>query len=579
MYHFAVFQSSRTSCMSPTKPWAFRTPIFLALTLSVFTFTSTAAAQQTGKVDFGASKAPAVQNPLTVIRLSPQAAPAAFLQDALGKMGAQTNKIGPLANSPLFADRGRNVPESTVGLVENGQLRAYWDEKSGDAEIFPMFDSKAAMTVTDTSGVLQQKLDSALKTAQQIFARQDVIPRDDTQFTVGEPRPVMGADASRSSDTGSVDESPSKLYLTYVSLQRKVDGFAVYGPGSNASLAIGADGSVQGFVKHWNAGAASGTVKETRTPEEVGNEILKQLQPLAVSANVSVLSIEVAYYDNQADVIQPVYRITAKVHFLRHSRAGVKPAGKLPNDEFIVRYLPIGTDRLEAPLGTALPANPDKPTGPVTIPPDDPTVGRYVVRNDDPGWVASANGFWSNITGSPNGGLFTNLQYFWAEPYEFNTSELSYVNSVQVALNEVHGNWWYFTTYQDWGDGVDLTAIPASEGYGPAAGGKLAYWILHSCEVVPSAIDAPCSSDSRSWWTPWFNIFKGLHTVVGYRTIMYIDDGATSPFGHNLELGAPVISAWFNATNGASDYSGKPMATAHCGTALPMGRPLSLIHI
>jgi hypothetical protein len=54
---------------------------------------------------------------------------------------------------------------------------------------------------------------------------------------------------------------------------------------------------------------------------------------------------------------------------------------------------------------------------------------------------------------------------------------------------------------------------------------------------------------------------------------MYINDGVTSPFAHNLELGAPVISAWFNAANSASDYSGNPTDTAHCGTKLPMGRP------
>jgi len=571
MKNFADFHSSRTRFTSPAKRWAFRTPIFVALTLTAFTFTNTSAAQVSGTVDFGTSKVPAVQNPLTVIRSSPQAAPAAFLQDALSKMGAPTNKIGPLANSPLFADRAKNIPESTMGLVDNGQLRAYWDEKSGEAEIFPLFDSKAAFPGAGTAAAVQQKVDLALSTAQQVFARADVIPHDATQFSVGAPRPVMGADATKSSDTGTVSEAPSALYLTYVALQRKVDGFAVYGPGSNASLAIGNDGSVQGFVKRWNVGAVGGTVKETRTPEEVKSEILKQLQPLTASANVTVRSIEVAYYDDQGDTIQPVYRITAQVHYLPHAVPGVKPS-KLSNDEFIVRYLPIGADTFGVAAGTQ-PSNSDKPNGPVIIPPDDPTVGRYVVRNDDPGWVASANGFWNNISSSPNGGLFSNLQYFWAYPYDFTTSELSYVNSVNVALNEVHGDWWYFTTYQDWGDGVDLTAITASDGYGPAAGGKLEYWILHSCEVIPSAIDAPCSTDSRSWSTPWFNIFRGLHTVVGYRTIMYIDDGVTSPFALNIEKGAAVISAWFNAANSAPDYAGKPTAIGHCGTALPMGRP------
>jgi hypothetical protein len=572
MNNLTELHSSRTNFASSATRWAFRTPVFIALTLTAFTFANSAAAQVSGKVDFGATKVPAVQNPLTVIRSSPAAAPAAFLQDALSKMGAQTNKIAPLANSPLFADRGKNIPASTIGLIENGQLRAYWDEKSGEAEIFPLFDGKNAVTGDDSSAAVQQKVDLAARTAQQIFARADVIPHDATQFTVGAPRPVMGANATRSGDNGTVNEAPAALYLTYVAVQRKVDGLPVYGPGSNASLAMGNDGSVQGFVKRWNVGVAGGTVNETRTPDEVKSEILKQLQPLTASANVTVLSIEVAYYDDQGDTIQPVYRITAQVHYLQHAAPGVK-AGKVSNDTFIVRYLPIGANVLAVAAGDAQPTVAEKPNGPFVVPPDDPTVGRYVVRNDDPGWVASANGFWSNVTSSPNGGLFSNLQYFWAYPFEFNTSELSYVNSVNVALNEVHGNWWYFTTYQDWGDGVDLTAIPAADGFGSAAGGQLNYWILHSCEVVPSAIDAPCSTDSRSWSTPWFNIFRGLHTVVGYRTIMYINDGVTSPFGLNIEKGAAVISAWFNAANSASDYSGRPTATAHCGNAPPMGRP------
>src|SRR5260370_3376908 len=112
-------------------------------------------------------------------------------------------------------------------------------------------------------------------------------------------------------------------------------------------------------------------------------------------------------------------------------------------------------------------------------------------------------------------------------PFEFNTNESSYVNSVNVALNEVHGDWWFFTTLRNNADWVDITAIPASEGYGSANGGKLDFWVLHSCEAVPSAMDAPCPTDSRPCCTPWFNLFQVVDTVVGYRTSMWIDDDVT----------------------------------------------------
>ncbi len=161
----------------------------------------------------------------------------------------------------------------------------------------------------------------------------------------------------------------------------------------------------------------------------------------------------------------------------------------------------------------------------------------------------------------------------WAEPWEFNTNEAAFVNSVNLADNEVHGDWWLFSTLSNCCDLVDITAIPASEGYGAANGGRLDYWILHSCEVVPSAADAPCPTDSRPWWTPWFNIFQGLHTVVGYRTIMWIDDDVSGPYGLALRFGAPVVSAWFNATTSAAGYQGNPTFGAHCGRTPPMGRP------
>lgn len=183
-----------------------------------------------------------------------------------------------------------------------------------------------------------------------------------------------------------------------------------------------------------------------------------------------------------------------------------------------------------------------------------------MVRNDDPDWVNDANEFWDGLTSFGGGGLFTNSQYFWAFPFEFTSSEGAFVNSVQVALNEVHGNWWFFTTLQNNADGVDITAIPASQGYGAANHGNLAYWILHSCEVIPAAMDAPCpprspAPDGRAWWTPWFNIFQGLHSAIGYRMIMYIDDDVGGPYGQNLRLGAPAVSAWFNATLSSSDYT------------------------
>jgi Family of unknown function (DUF6345) len=68
-------------------------------------------------------------------------------------------------------------------------------------------------------------------------------------------------------------------------------------------------------------------------------------------------------------------------------------------------------------------------------------------------------------------------------------------------------------------------------------------------------------------------MFKGMHTVAGYRTVMWIDDSVGLPFGLNQRMGVPVISAWFNALNSASAYNPDATLEAHCGNSPPMGRP------
>ncbi|MBS1840642.1 MAG: hypothetical protein JST77_07305 [Acidobacteria bacterium] len=369
-----------------------------------------------------------------------------------------------------------------------------------------------------------------------------------------------------------------QVYLTYVTLRRSVNDHFVYGPGSRAMVAIGNGGTVEGFLRRWKTAAMSGKATESRSKEKVAEAIRAQLLPISRAADVEVLSTDIAYYDGNRDYLQPVYRFTARIHERTRGKDEDKDRDdkkKHVNDDFVIGYVPIGKPlepipSLTRPPGT-LPTTARNTS--TSAKPGDPTVGRYVVRNDDPNWVANANEFMAGLDTFFGNFFFTNSQYFWAEPFEFNTNEASFINSVNIADNEVHGDWWLFSTLRNCCDLVDITAIPASEGYGAANHGSLDYWVLHSCEVVPSAIDAPCQSDSRPWWTPWFNVFQGLHTVVGYRTIMWIDDDVTGPYAVSLRFGAPVVSAWFNATTSAAGYQGNPTLGAHCGRTPPMGRP------
>lgn len=528
-----------------------------------------------GRINFPTTLIPTIPASLPVMKMTAQAPPVAFLQETLGKVGIQKSAIQPLSRVPAFATR--KIPEQVMGVVEKDQIRAYWHPQTGEAEIHPQFEQ---LKTEKFAGANSPRLASALSLAREVFARPDILPKDATKFVIGEAKPILGATAQKSA-SGAETASPEQLhYLTYVPVHRQVQGYAVQGPGSRAMIGVDNAGVTQSFLLRWKAGAVASQASETRNAQQVHDALNALVAPLAKNGSVQVLTVGIVYYDDNGATMAPAYRLTAKVH--TNPGAGQK-AG---TDDFVVLYAAYGNATLSPtlnPTGGEQPKEANQNKGELTVKDQDiaagdPTVGRYVVRNDNSGWVNNANGFWSGLTfpfGNPS---FTNSQYYWAYPWEFTSSKNSFIDSVQVGLTEAHGDWWYFTTYQNWGDGVDIDTIPASGGYGTANHGHLNYWILHSCEVVASAADAPCppgapKADSRTWYHNWFNVFKGLHTVVGYRTIMYINDSVGFPFGLSLQWGQPVISSWFNATLSAPDYASHPSTTAHCGLNYPMGKP------
>jgi hypothetical protein len=289
---------------------------------------------------------------------------------------------------------------------------------------------------------------------------------------------------------------------------------------------------------------------------------------------VKVDKVMLGYYDSGRDFLQPVYRFHATVASRATKKHKLNPANRHVFGYVSLSDAPealpaLGAKQAKRP-GPAKKAKPAEPP-----PPGDPTVGRYVVRNDTDEWVTSANEFLGGLMlarGLFGGPIpFTDSQYYWAEPRLFVSQKESFVDSVNIALNEVHGNWWYFTTRDNADDGVSLSSIPTT-GYGGGAGGSLAYWIIHSCEVVPTQTDESTSFDV------WWNIFNGLHAVVGYRTEMWIDDDVTGPFGFFIGLGAPVVPAWLSEVAGNDSYDDGD--TYHDGNRdidEPMGRASAVV--
>ncbi|HET8932456.1 MAG TPA: DUF6345 domain-containing protein [Polyangiales bacterium] len=401
----------------------------------------------------------------------------------------------------------------------------------------------------------------ALATARDFLSR-DFLPKDASQFTLERGRVLSHTRVRRDAQGAWHDVAGARPWMVMASARRTVGGFAVDGPGSRAMVAV--RNAPVAAIRTWKSAAASGEVKAKHASEaEVRAEIAQQLVALRPRTPVHVQRIELAYYDANADLIQPVYRFVAEFSSDRST---------IGRSEHVVGYVPY------ADTAEALPLLSDGdlkgPGGPAPTPPPPPPagavrVGRYVVKDDNKGWVRDANGFMDTLLAPGAVIPFTSTQYEDAAPEQFTTQSASFVNSVDIALVEAHGAPWQFATERNCCETVEFNeqGFPA---YGAAAGGNLKHLVLHSCDVLP------VKPDLSNWANPWKRVFKGLHSVLGYRSPMYINDGAGAAFARNLASGAPVVPAWFCAVTSLNLYQLGPSTHHRCEGEVPMGRPAAV---
>jgi len=544
---------------------------FIFLLAVLFPGVTSAVAQgaNPGKIEFSQTLLPKIPTSLPLLRMTAQAPPEAFLTDVLNRRGVEKTAIRLL---------GPASPQMK-GVVQEGRVFAFWHQQTGEAEILPQLEQlKIERYVPGTN----PHAAAALETARTIFARADVLPKDVTQFELTPVKPLIGVTLQKGSE--SAVPAPS-LYLSYVAAQRTVQGLAVHGPGSRALVAVDNQGTVQAVSLRWRAASNGGQAAETRNVTQIHAALLAAVAPLAKQGDVQVLGVNVVYYDdNESSQMGPAYRITARVHD-SHAATG----GANPDDSFVAVYAPYGNvplppsvNQTGGPQPEAAQVNRGSLDTDAPVAPGDPTVGVYVIRNAESGWLSNAQGFIGGLGATRGGNPFNLAQYYWAQPFMYNPDASTYVDSVQIAETEGHGNWWLFATSDhDSSSVVNFDSFPNGAGYGPANKGKLNYWILHGCEMIPSPQDAPCpkgapAQDSRNWTDPWWRIFQGLHVVVGYRTVMWIDDSVGQPFASSTRNGTPVISAWFNALESSSFYHPDATYANRCGLNLPMGRPAAV---
>ncbi|KAH8659211.1 hypothetical protein BGZ60DRAFT_414819 [Tricladium varicosporioides] len=176
--------------------------------------------------------------------------------------------------------------------------------------------------------------------------------------------------------------------------------------------------------------------------------------------------------------------------------------------------------------------------------------------------VVDENALLSGLTSVSSS--FVNSQYYWDEPYHYTTSSMSYINSVNLAMTEGHGNVHLFTTNEklvNWGPIYIDSSIP-STGYGPqaGAGGSLAYWIIRACRTVSTPLEYS-AADRHLAFDPWWKVFNGMHAVLGYRSDAAVYDNSMAAVGKSLAQGASVVHGWMNA----AAPGGKTSAVVACG--------------
>jgi hypothetical protein len=435
----------------------------------------------------------------------------------------QTNAIG----GRRFVERGSNVVRLTV------------DDQKGHMHLLSNIERLAK--------IRPQLLDksNALRMAQNHVNALQLISKDVSQVAAGQVVTLGRADVKPGQQpvTGDI--------LQTVVFQRNLDGKPVVGTGSVLFVDLGDKGQLEGFGRAWQEANPSNLKVEPLSQNEVYNEIEKTLKlNIRGGVEVRVKKPRLIYSDDDRNYIQPAYFFTAEITSPNAAGkaywAGVVSALKNPPEP--VRLLRDAKLRLipgAAPATRAEGAN----AGQSGAAADDPSIGRYVVRNDSWDWVDDSCDFLSGVQHGHHAGLpaISVGDYYWDEPRMWTTQENSFADRWHVNIMEGHGSNWLFTTRSNCCDTVNLNA-GTQPGYGNRAGDSMRFLILKGCSIVP----AP--PDRANWPDPWWRIFKGLRQAVGFRTSMYINDNISHHFGEHVGDNCRVIDSWFHATNSDSGY-------------------------
>ncbi|KAJ2935103.1 hypothetical protein H1R20_g2013, partial [Candolleomyces eurysporus] len=502
--------------------------------------------------------------------------------------------VGNVAHGVKFTKRDDD--SSKVYAYNGEELVGFVDKNTGETRVYP-----------DYANIPAAKNPIDIKHALKIFEHgKEGFPADDTHLELIKGASLVGSTLKDTPDHGNYsrrwnDEEPESTFLTHGILQRRIEAangqkFLFCGPGSQANFGVGPDNKIFSLSYRWKPAKKSGKKVKAKPAEKVAQAIKKAMEG---KRRVKVKRVDTCYYDSGVQFVQPAYRVLAE---------------SIPEDDGnnatgrnqILRFFPIGEELVE----NVFPEGPSSEEEPPVEPKDNKhtqavrsvkpnyfearaslyervikptvTVGRYVTRNDSDqaAFLENANGFWGNLAASTSLVNFVNSQYYWAYPWLYGSSALSFVNSVNVALTESHGTNHLFSTWKNSGsfETVDIPSTLPSDGYGPGPSdlGRLAYWLINACEVIPTRIDFPSDpAPIRRAFDPWWPVFRGgLHAVLGWRTSPFFSDNVAVNTATAMAQGRPVASAWLDEAHNDPVYANRPTYIGHVtGVEQPNGRP------
>jgi hypothetical protein len=289
-------------------------------------------------------------------------------------------------------------------------------------------------------------------------------------------------------------------------------------------------------------------LNETR----IKNEFASKLEGFTGTAMVEPDSPELVYVGDR-QFLEPAYRIVYRIP------RQLLPDGTVVPADSGVLYVPatVPMPRTSEPAELFNPIQcPDAVAGVQGIPLD-----LYAMFDSSFDWAGSARAFRKSMTDQSG---ITGRRFCYLESRMLGTDKKFFLNSIPVAHVETHGLPGFLLTSQNAG-----VKLAQTGGYGvDEEQGQLRLLVLHSCEVIQS------HDDNANWYQTWFAVFRGLHTVVGYRTKALMD-GVPAAFGVHVVSGRPILRSWIAEVAAVPDYL-KGQLVDSTGGAKPLGRPAAV---